>query len=626
MQVDKNKFPLTVLLVSIFFIEIIRTAWISDDAAITLRTVLNFTNGFGPVFNVGERVQAYTHPLWFFLLSGLSLLVANVFTAAFLLSICVSVFAFWLLLTKVATNVTGAMIAGAALVLSKAYVDFATSGLENPLSHLLILVAVLLAIRVNAGGAFRDLLLFFLSCSLIYLNRPDLLALMFPLAVFVALAAGKRNRGQLLRAVALGALPVVAWTLFSLYYYGFPFPNTAYAKLGTGIALDERLGQGLVYLLHSIGRDPVTVGSIGAGIVIGLLGTAVNRSIAIGMALYLCYIMSIGGDFMEGRFFTAPLLAAAIVVARCSLQRPQALALGGGVLVLGLTGIGATLLSNAAYNNEVIYPNGIADERGYYYQRYGLLTASRAVFKAPDWVIGERKTGVTCGGLGYNGIINGPGVHYIDECALADPLLARLPAREDPNWRIGHFTRQLPTNYRESIAAGKNLLADAGTRDYYEALRTVTHGPLNAPERLRQIVRFNTGKIARPDWEMYRRQLIPASLQPARVDDVRLVTPVEGGAWDAKGNVVFDYALEVALGSTRSFSQVDLSADHNDVYRVDALTGSGWQEVGRIGPHRQPGMARYRMALDKEIVGATMIRVTALSGDKKFSVGHLLLK
>lgn len=68
-------------------ITLLRTAWISDDAAITLRTVLNFTHDFGTTFNIDERVQAYTHPLWFLVISAITLLVENVFAADFIISI-----------------------------------------------------------------------------------------------------------------------------------------------------------------------------------------------------------------------------------------------------------------------------------------------------------------------------------------------------------------------------------------------------------------------------------------------------------------------------------------------------------------------------------------------------------
>ena len=50
-----------VLLVAVV---LIRTAWICDDAYITFRTIDNFLHGFGLRWNVAERVQSFTHPLW----------------------------------------------------------------------------------------------------------------------------------------------------------------------------------------------------------------------------------------------------------------------------------------------------------------------------------------------------------------------------------------------------------------------------------------------------------------------------------------------------------------------------------------------------------------------------------
>jgi arabinofuranosyltransferase len=46
-----------------------RHAWVSDDAFITLRTVRNLLQGDGLRWNLNERVQGYTHPLWMFLLA-----------------------------------------------------------------------------------------------------------------------------------------------------------------------------------------------------------------------------------------------------------------------------------------------------------------------------------------------------------------------------------------------------------------------------------------------------------------------------------------------------------------------------------------------------------------------------
>lgn len=43
--------------------------WNSEDAFISFRVVDNLISGYGPVYNIDERVEAYTHPLWIAILS-----------------------------------------------------------------------------------------------------------------------------------------------------------------------------------------------------------------------------------------------------------------------------------------------------------------------------------------------------------------------------------------------------------------------------------------------------------------------------------------------------------------------------------------------------------------------------
>ena len=82
--------PVGLLLCLIFLAVLLRTAWLSDDALITLRTVLNVTHGYGLTFNIAERVQTYTHPLWMLMLTGAYLVAGNVYYAAIGLSVGVS--------------------------------------------------------------------------------------------------------------------------------------------------------------------------------------------------------------------------------------------------------------------------------------------------------------------------------------------------------------------------------------------------------------------------------------------------------------------------------------------------------------------------------------------------------
>src|SRR5262249_30980304 len=110
-----------------------------------------------------------------------------------------------------------------------------------------------------------------------------------------------------LGVVALGFAPFLLWELFSLLYYGFPFPNTAYAKLHTGIAERTLLKQGVFYLLETVRFDPLLAASICVGFALPFL-TRSPRHIALvcGGLLYVAYTVYVGGDFMAGRFFTAP--------------------------------------------------------------------------------------------------------------------------------------------------------------------------------------------------------------------------------------------------------------------------------------------------------------------------------
>ena len=95
----------------------------------------------------------------------------------------------------------------------------------------------------------------------------------------------------------------MGWTAFALIYYGFPFPNTAYAKLAMGIARGDVWTQGVLYLVDSLDRDPITLTAIAFAVLLGMSQrSAAGRASASGLLLYLLYVVSIGGDFMTGRF------------------------------------------------------------------------------------------------------------------------------------------------------------------------------------------------------------------------------------------------------------------------------------------------------------------------------------
>jgi arabinofuranosyltransferase len=114
-------------------------SWLGDDAYITFRVVWNFLHGYGPVFNPGERVQAYTHPLWMLVLSAAHGITREFFFTALAVSYGLAAVAL-LRVIRSAPSVAGGAIAGMTLLSSKAFVDYTSSGLEYPLSYLLLFV------------------------------------------------------------------------------------------------------------------------------------------------------------------------------------------------------------------------------------------------------------------------------------------------------------------------------------------------------------------------------------------------------------------------------------------------------------------------------------------------------
>jgi arabinofuranosyltransferase len=483
-----------------FLLLLVRTAWLDDDAYITFRTVDNFLNGYGLRWNVANRVQAYTHPLWMFAITGAAAVTGEVYYASIFLSIAVSVAALALVLSRIARSLPSAAFALSAFVLSKAFVDYSTSGLENPLTHLLL--AAFFAVQASMAPAGRRLLGLSLLAALSMLNRVDTGLLVLPALAVEIWNVGMRRAWK---PVLAGMAPLVAWEAFSLLYYGFLVPNTAYSKLRHGVPRPEILYQGFLYFLDSIANDPLTLLVIACAL-LSSFAAARDWTVPAGIAFYLAYITWVGGDFMSGRFLTAPFMAAVIHLAR---QGPPQFTPGWAtaVAVVWLVGLSAprpTLVSNSAYGSDIeparlISTAGITDERRYYYPQSGLLTAARGqTLPNHKWVrMGEdlRARGARLfetDAAGFIGYAAGPGVHFIDKYGLGDPLMARLPA-EVP-WRIGHFVRRVPEGYVKSIESGHNVIADAGVAAYYERLRLITEGPLLSRRRLQAVLRMNLGR------------------------------------------------------------------------------------------------------------------------------------
>jgi arabinofuranosyltransferase len=227
-----------------------------------------------------------------------------------------------------------------------------------------------------------------------------------------------------------------------------------------------------------------------------------------GVGLYVLYVVRIGGDFMSGRFLTAPLFLAVTVLAVCGIPRSLgrlALAL---VVLLGVFTLRSPLWSSNMLTTFPNYPlldrNGISDQRLFYFgnpneNQYNSFVENGfrngdygSAFAGEDWQFKAFKRVLVTRALGKIGYQEGPNIYVIDEFALADPLLARLPV-VNRYWQIGHFYRDLPEGYMETLQSGSNQIVDPDLALYYDRLDVVIRGPLFSWERMREIWKFNTG-------------------------------------------------------------------------------------------------------------------------------------
>jgi len=489
---------------------IIRNAWLSDDAYISFRTVNNLIEGRGLTWNPGQRVQAFTHPAWFFVMAAAHALTHEMYYTAIAVGVAVASLGLWLAGTRVADREYSAWPVLVALSFCRAFIDFSTSGLENALSHLLLFSAMLGLVRAVQPAGLRSSRLDVVFGLLVW-NRVDLGLLIAP--TWLWLMGRRRQSGLPVHALArhalIAAAPIAVWWAFSLFYFGFALPNTAYAKLGIKLPLSERAAQGFFYLLNLISTDPCAALLLGLGLGWGLSGRAREpwlRTLQLGGLLYIAYVVSIGGDFMAGRFLSAPLVAASATLLRARLDERLSLVLCALFALVGYLGPSPPPVSGAAAEHLThakvpVKQYRITDERRYYYHDTGLLTADRvhAMPSGKYWDILESagKRGVVLGKIGMRGFIAGPSVTIIDVFALADPFLARLPHPPIPphsEWTVGHFKRPLPKGYVESVKQDKNVLRDPQLAKFYDHMQLITTGSLWSGKRLRAIWRLNTGQ------------------------------------------------------------------------------------------------------------------------------------
>lgn len=623
-------------LLGVYALVLVRTAWLNDDCFITLRVVDNMSAGYGARWNIADRVQVFTHPLWFLLIAAVHAVTHEFFFSLLTLSIALSLGAAWVLATWRELSPVGRALGLTALILSTSFVDYSTSGLENPLTHLLLVCffrwgGVLTPGALGKTGAL-------LLVGLMLCNREDTLLLVLPA---VAYLCWRMPPGKLVRSALLGLSPLLAWKAFSLVYYGSLLPNTAHAKLVTGMGWDARLMQGFVYFRDQLLNDPLScVVIVAAAIVAVVTG---RRRVALpvaGLLLYLAYVGAIGGSFMLGRYFAAPLLLAVIALAQPDgplgrLRVRSAVAVAIAMLAFGWVAPQPTLASGADFAKSGGSRRGtrLSDERFFYYSANGLLPAlQRGTHTVSHYFHGVGLGLRSLGGVhvvpavGMVGLAAGPAVHIVDLYGITDPLLARLPAwqRHAPPWAfrgVGHLVRRLPQGYVRSLREGVNRIGDRRIAELHSQLQLITRAPLWSASRWRAIA-AQYGRITDPidpsyAWRFAERvpldELLLAHADRQRSPDTLPIDPERG--------------LHVDTGPlTGIISAIDIALHPPGRYRLQ-LTNVG-QAVATLDiktpQRRSDGLARFLVEMPAHAqVPWDAVHIVGVDETAPASIAHL---
>jgi hypothetical protein len=309
------------------YVLLARYLWfLTDDAFISFRYARNWAAGLGLRFNPLEHppVEGFSNFLWTALLAGLDLLGGDMVRLApwisFFLGLILLGLLLRCLLRDLGSSPGAAFLGLLCAALSPAYAVWSTSGLET----MLFTFWLFLAFRDLLAGPDRPRpVRAGLWAALAALTRPEGIIWALGFAGVALLRSDGASRSSQLKRMVLYVSVVLL--LFMPYfisrclYFGYPLPNTFYAKSGGGMLTVLRgLNYTVSYLLCF--GTPLLILLASFLCLRGGTPAPAFYSALIGFGMVAYSVMS-GGDFMAMGRFMAPSVPFFAVTATHLLDR-----------------------------------------------------------------------------------------------------------------------------------------------------------------------------------------------------------------------------------------------------------------------------------------------------------------
>lgn len=363
--------------------------WEVDDAYISYRYAWNFVHGSGLIYNPGQPpVEGYTNFLWtVFAAGGIWLGLPPdglALTATIACGICLLGLTYYLGARLAGTNPAWPLLAVGLLALSACFITYGPkgSGLEAVPFGVTVLVPIALLWGRDASkrvmwwrvaGGF--------ALAIAALTRPEGI---MAAALFLTVRAwqdrcARSTNTPTIRLLLAALLPflliVVPYQIWRVTFYGYPFPNTFYAKTGTSFEEVVRgadytwnffLNHWLLALLGMAGVAATAVQALKSSRRTTSVGTAsqdeaanMRSALAVLVTVYTLYIIVEGGDWANANRFFVPIAAPLALLAQEGVRTGLAwigVARGKGLLLARLV-LAALLVAATVYNMQFELPS-----------------------------------------------------------------------------------------------------------------------------------------------------------------------------------------------------------------------------------------------------------------------------
>lgn len=303
--------------------------WGHDDPGILFRYAVNFAEGRGLVHDPTERVEGFSAFGYVILMSiaykslGLSGRPEVLFIVSKFVGLGCSVPALWLTyrigVRFLRLETKWALFACLMLASSGPFAIWSVGALETTCLLCLLLVSLYFYLsyvkqRVESPTGKNTVGASFLcgiALSFLILLRADAL-------VFVAIIGAhwlfSRIRSREIHrldwpVVVLPLVTASGYEVWRLWYYGYPLPNSYYAKIEPSLSLYHVVATFRNYMepyLYSLG---------GTGLIVGLAAISAykdreyaSRFLAFFCASYVAYVVIVGGDWMAAYRFLVPVV------------------------------------------------------------------------------------------------------------------------------------------------------------------------------------------------------------------------------------------------------------------------------------------------------------------------------